>query len=136
MEDVKSETSGDFKKLLSALLHPTENYYALELMKAMEGLGTNENVLIEILCTLSNNKIKKIINAYKEMFNKNLEEELRSETSGNFKKLMISLIACGRDESIVTNLELAKVDAMSLKKAGVDKFGTDETEFNRVLCVR
>jgi annexin A7/11 len=64
IENIKSETSGNFQKLLVALLTPTTMYYAKELHRAMSGLGTDENVLIETLCTLSNGEIEAIKEAY------------------------------------------------------------------------
>ena len=46
------------------------------------------------------------------------------------------MMAAGRDESMQTDPTSARADALALKKAGVDKFGTDEAEFNRILCSR
>lgn len=81
-------------------------------------------------------QITKTIEVYQKLYNKKLESELRSETSGNFKKFLTSLMAAGRDESSSTDINKAKEDAMALKKAGVDRMGTDEQEFNRILCTR
>lgn len=64
MEDIKSETSGNFEKLLVALLTPIVDYYAKELHDAMSGAGTDEDVLIEVLATMSNYEIHTIKNAY------------------------------------------------------------------------
>lgn len=64
LEDIKSETSGNFENLLIALLTPTVEFYCKELYDAMSGLGTDEDVLIETLCTLSNYEIHTIKNAY------------------------------------------------------------------------
>lgn len=64
MEDVKSETSGNFENLLVALLTPIVDFYVKELNDAMAGIGTNEDVLIEILCTMSNYEIHAIKHAY------------------------------------------------------------------------
>jgi annexin A7/11 len=66
VENIKSETSGNFQKLLVALLTPTTMYYVEEMHNAMSGLGTDENVLIETLCTMSNNDIEFIKELYLE----------------------------------------------------------------------
>lgn len=92
--------------------------------------------MIEILCTKSNAEILKIVETYEKLYKKKLESNLRGETSGSFKKLLTSMMAAGRDESMQTDPTSARADALALKKAGVDKFGTDESEFNRILCSR
>lgn len=59
-----------------------------------------------------------------------------SETSGNFKRLLVSLCACGRDESGIVDPAAAHHDATELLRAGELRAGTDESTFNRVLCHR
>lgn len=65
-DDIESETSGNFKNLLVALVTDRAVFEAQWLNKAMKGLGTNEAVLIEILATRSNEDIYKIKQAYKK----------------------------------------------------------------------
>lgn len=102
----------------------------------MKGLGTDEDTLIEIMCSLSNREIHEVCKLYETLYHQKLEKHMQSETSGNFKNLLTSLSVGGRDEYMVTDVTQAKLDAQSLKKAGIDKFGTDESEFNRILCSR
>jgi annexin A7/11 len=64
IDDIKSESSGNFEKLLVALLTPTDVFYAKELYEAIAGLGTDEDVLIETMCTLSNREINDVKNAF------------------------------------------------------------------------
>lgn len=59
-----------------------------------------------------------------------------SETSGNFKRLLISLCAAGRDESGVVDHNAATRDVTELLRAGEDRVGTDESTFNMVFCQR
>ncbi|XP_016952007.1 annexin B11 isoform X2 [Drosophila biarmipes] len=136
IEDIKSETSGNFEKLLVGLLRPIVDYYCAELNDAMAGLGTDEEVLIEILCTLSNMEIYTIKNQYLRLYGAHLESELKSETSGNFKRLLTSLITAARDESGRVDPVAAKNDARELLKAGELRVGTDESMFNMILCQR
>lgn len=59
-----------------------------------------------------------------------------SETSGNFKRLLVSLCAGGRDESGVVDQEAAHRDATELLRAGELRAGTDESTFNLIFCQR
>lgn len=70
------------------------------------------------------------------VYGKNLESELKSETSFHFKRLLVSLCAANRDESGIINHDAAGRDAKALLEAGVNRAGTDESAFNMVLCQR
>ncbi|KAJ6649619.1 Annexin B11 [Pseudolycoriella hygida] len=137
LSDIKSETSNNFQRLLLALLTPMIQFYCQELSAAMQGQGTDENALIEIICGgLPNRIIHTIAAEYKRLYGAQLELALTSETSCSFKRLLVSCLCGNRDESMVTDVNLARVDAQSLVSAGVDRWGTDESEFNRILCTR
>ncbi|CAG9815601.1 unnamed protein product [Phaedon cochleariae] len=136
IKDLKSELSGNFENLVVALMTPMPEFYAKELHDAMSGAGTDEDVLIEVLCTMTNQEIMVIRQAYHSLYYRNLESDLKGDTGGTFKRLMVSLCNACRDESMSTNQQKALSDAQALLRAGELRFGTDESTFNMILCQR
>uniref|UniRef100_A0A452IDV2 Annexin n=1 Tax=Gopherus agassizii TaxID=38772 RepID=A0A452IDV2_9SAUR len=135
-EVLKGELSGNFEKTALALLDRPCEYDARELRKAMKGAGTDESVLIEILCTRVNKQIVDIKEAYKRLFERDLESDVKSDTSGSLRKILVSVLQANRDEGLDINAELAGQDAKDLYEAGEGCWGTDELVFNVVLAKR
>lgn len=52
------------------------------------------------------------------MYNKSLEDDLRADTSGSFKRLMVSLCCANRDESFEVDPAAAANDAREILQAG------------------
>nr|XP_018901218.1 PREDICTED: annexin B9-like isoform X1 [Bemisia tabaci] len=136
LADLKSETSGKFEDILKALMTPLPEFLAKELHYAMEGIGTNEETIIEIVCTASNAEIYAIKQAYEKKYGKPLESDLRGETSGSFRRLLTSLCQGNRNENMMIDNQAAFHDAQSLLRAGELQLGTDESTFNAILCSR
>ncbi|CAK8672060.1 annexin A13-like [Clavelina lepadiformis] len=137
VERLKEELKGDFEDTILAVMDPPVVYDAKQLRKAMRGPGTNDEVLIEILCSRSNEKINLIRAAYAELFERSLADDLRDETSGDFKNLLLAVVLAERDELFDIDEDQAEADAQAIYDAGENRwFGTDEDEFTKVLATR
>jgi hypothetical protein len=101
----------------------------------MKGLGTDEDTLIEIIGTRPGWMIKNIRTKYTEMFDQDLVEQVESETSGSFKKLLVSLLQGNRSENNCPNIDKCKQDADDLYKA-TEGWNTDESVFNKIFVTR
>ena len=135
-EVLKGDLSGSFEKAVLALLDLPCEYKARELHKAMKGAGTDESLLIEILCTQNNQEIINTKEAYKRLFAKDLESDVKGDTSGSLRKILVTVLEATRDENQQVNTELAEQDASDLYKAGEGRWGTEELAFNFVLAKR
>ncbi|KAK7794125.1 hypothetical protein R5R35_012612 [Gryllus longicercus] len=133
IEDLKSELGGHFEDVILALMVPKADYLCKELNKAMVGAGTDENTLIEILCSKTNKEIKDMVEAYERLFDRPLAEHMCSETSGDLRRLL-TLIVTGVRNDYSVDAGRAKEAAEELHAAGELKIGTDEEVFNRILA--
>ncbi|XP_024916693.1 annexin A11a isoform X2 [Cynoglossus semilaevis] len=136
IKDLHSELSGDFRKLVMAMIKSPTEFDAYELNSAIKGAGTDEACLIEILSSRSNAEIKEINRIYKQEYKRSLEDAISGDTSGHFRRLLISLAQGNRDERPHVDISVAKQDAQALYAAGEMKLGTDESKFNAILCAR
>ncbi|XP_039976501.1 annexin A5a [Xiphias gladius] len=128
---LKSELGGLFESLIVALMTPPISYDASQLHKALKGAGTNDEVLIEILASRTGDQIKEIIKVYKKEFGGELERDICGDTSGHYRKLLVTLLQGSREEGVDEG-KIEK-DAKDLYAAGEGRFGTDEEKFITIL---
>lgn len=136
MNDLKSELSGNLEECLLAMMEPSVLYDAKCLRRSMRGAGTDEETLIDILCSRTNSQVREIKEQYTAHYKRDLEKDCVSETSGHFKRLLVSMCQANRDETTTVDLAKATKEATDLYQAGEKKWGTDESRFNVVLASR
>jgi len=133
---IKGETSGHYEDLLIALIQEPAEYDAMLVRDAVKGLGTNDDQLVEAVCTRTNAQLKAMKAAYTRLYGKDLDKDVADDTSGDYRNLLLALLRADRPESQPVNLEEAKKDAQTLYNAGEGKIGTDEKVFVQILSQR
>ena len=109
----------ELRKWRSTLSLPTAFFSSF-----LSGMGTDEKTLINILANRSAAQRLKIALQFKTMYGKDLEKDLKSETSGHFEDLLVSML-----------YDRPHFDARSLRKA-MKGLGTDERALIEVICTR
>ena len=121
ISDLKSELHGKFEDAMVALFTEPIEYDCDQLRAAMKGLGTNEDTLIEIIASRSAPQLAAIRAKYKEKFNRDLETDVRKETSGTLQKLLISLLQGSRSTNQQPNPNQMAAIAQEIYNAGEKK---------------
>lgn len=127
---IKKELSGDLERLCVRLLSQERHNpscdpaaIASELYQHGEGQwGTNEAGFIEIFSCNSQPQMQAVAEEYERQYGKSLEAAVKSEFSGCMKTALCCLLADPLD--VICRL---------LKKATIDKMGTDEGVVNRCI---
>lgn len=114
VKQLKSELKGDLEDLIVGLMYDKDEYDAVELNRAMKGLGTDELTLTEILATRSNAEIAAIKRNYQRLFKTDLEKDIIDDTSSHFRTFLLALCNGSRDEGAHVDLEKAKDQAKIL----------------------
>uniref|UniRef100_A0A8C4DT27 Annexin n=1 Tax=Dicentrarchus labrax TaxID=13489 RepID=A0A8C4DT27_DICLA len=131
---LKNALKGDLEDVVLALLKTPAQYDAQQLKLAMKGLGTDEDTLIEILASRNNREILEIKRVYKEEYKKDLEDDIRSDTGGDFRTALLELCKAGRTEGVCE--QLIDSDARALYEAGEGRKGKDSSVFIDILLSR
>ena len=97
---------------------------AATLRKAMKGLGTDEQAIIQLISNRTNKERLAMIESYKKQFNRDLKNDLKSELHGHFEDAVLALF-----EDPIT------YDCISLKTA-MKGAGTDEDTLIEILATR
>ena len=137
LEDFESKLSSDFKDLIIGLYKSIYEYDADQCRKAIQGIGTDDDTLIEIIATRPNWMLNKVKEIYKKKYNVELEQDVIDDTSGDFRKLLVSLLQCNRSENKIPNIEKSNEMAKDLFKGDKEKgkIKIDEDKINKYFAL-
>lgn len=134
LERLHKELSGKFRQAVEWSFYDRAHVNAAALKEAMKGAGTNEGMLIDVLCTATNDEVEEIKEAYMELTQRSLEDDVKSETSGDLERVLVAILQAERESDC--DHSQAHEDAIKIYEAGEKKHGTDESTFTRILCTR
>ncbi len=92
LEDLESDLGGDLLKVVRGMYMLPVEFDVSEIYNAVKGAGTNEDTLSEIIGSRSNFRLKEIKTLYKQKYDENLEDRLRSETSSDYGRVLRKLL--------------------------------------------
>ncbi|XP_048667941.1 annexin A5 isoform X3 [Marmota marmota marmota] len=136
LDDLKSELTGKFEKLIVALMKPSRLYDAYELKHALKGAGTKEKVLTEIIASRTPEELRAIKQVYEEEYGSSLEDDVVGDTSGYYQRMLVVLLQANRDPDAGIDEAQVEQDAQALFQAGELKWGTDEEKFITIFGTR
>jgi protein required for attachment to host cells len=131
IEDLKKETHGKLEDAFVALFTDPIEYDADALRGAMKGAGTNEDTLIEIISSRSPQQMNAVKACYQKKYSRDLEADVKKETSGTLQKILITLLQGKRSVNTKPNQAQCAQIAKEIFDAGEAKMGTDESVFNK-----
>jgi annexin A7/11 len=98
--DIESETSSYFCEALVALVRGPLGQDVYLANQSTKGIGTNENLLNDVLLGRSNADLRAIIAEYQRVYRKSLEQDVKDDLSMKTERLFSMVLSCSRaDES-------------------------------------
>ncbi|KAJ1064162.1 hypothetical protein K5549_014576 [Capra hircus] len=118
LKSLQAALSGNLERIVVALLQPAAQLDARELRTALKGPGSAEDVALEILATRTPPQLQECLAVYKHNFQVDAAEDIKSETRGILRDLLLALAKGGREAYTgIIDYNLAAQDVQALKQA-------------------
>ncbi|KAM3176049.1 hypothetical protein ACTXT7_007279 [Hymenolepis weldensis] len=152
LEQLHKELSGYFRLAVTYSFFDKAHINARALYRAMKGAGTDEKILIEVLCSSTNEEIRELKAAYDDAFyfseqsakifkiyllnatnvaRRSLEQDVIDDVSGDFERVLVAILQAKRRQTF--DKDDVVRDCETLYKSGEGRLGTDEAQFTRVF---
>jgi annexin A7/11 len=134
---VASEVSGSLEDGLLAIIRGPLMQDVHLLHRAMDGPGTKEIILSDVLLGRSNADMHAIKAAYQQAYRRSLEGDLKGDLSMKTERHFLMVVAGNRTEdSVPVNPQQTDADILEIYKATEGKTGTDELVVCDILTHR
>ncbi|KAJ7613875.1 hypothetical protein DFH06DRAFT_1241948 [Mycena polygramma] len=131
---LERKTSGDLETGLLGLVLGPIKYDADRVKAAIDGLGTNEALLNEILLDLTPEDVALLACVYNQRYTKALLTAVQGDLSGGVSTLFTTLLEVPAVHN--TKPPVLEDDICDLRRAGPQRIGTDEQTIYEILTRR
>ena len=91
LDAIDKEFHGDSKKALRTIVYATLSPSEYRVKDAIKGFGTKDTLLIRVLVSRDEIDMPQIKQYYKQLYGKDMVEDIKSDISGDYQKLMVEL---------------------------------------------
>ncbi|KAF8243983.1 Annexin, partial [Wilcoxina mikolae CBS 423.85] len=134
VKTLDKETSGDFRTILHATaLGPLESlvFWA---HRAVNGMGTNEDMLTEAIMGRSNYEISAMKTVFQQRYGRSLETAVKADLSMKTEELFVMALRAQKPEEWVQpNPQQVMSEVQAIYAATKGRLGTDETTVSGIL---
>lgn len=128
------EYDGKILDVIQFLFWPRERMYAREFRDAMVGLGTDENALIEMCTSLDGADLRRVNGAYINLYDKTLESDIKGDTSGFFRDLLVELIKGREPDNSPNSVQLPRYTVDMLNNLGSGQWSNNKDTIRDIFC--
>lgn len=129
-----TEYDGHILDVIQYLFWPVEKMYAKEFRDAVQGLGTDERSLIELSAGLDGQVLRRVSSAYQQMYDKTLEKDIKGDTSGFFRDLLLELIKGREPDNSPNSVALPSYTVDSLNRLGRGQWSNNKDTVRDIFC--
>jgi Ca2+-binding EF-hand superfamily protein len=124
LDDVKDQLHGVYGEFMMSLFLTPAEFHITYLDYAMSGLGVDEDLMIDVLCTASQEHIQMIRRACITLQNPAVtlpKFQMKTRRDSPFQKIIFAILAADRDEEGPADLQLAQQQVESIHAIAVSK---------------
>lgn len=134
VQQLFTEFDGHILDVIQFLFWPTEKMYAREFHDAVQGLGTDEKSLIEMCASLEGYELRRVNGAYIGLYDKTLEEDIKGDTSGFFRDLLVELLKGREPDNSPNSVALPSYTVDSLNRLGSGQWSNNKDTIRNIFC--